>query len=432
VLAASNELRCCFAILTDSKVAEVTDAPSGQTYDAHEILSDDDLAPEEQAPSGASSDQMVSRKSKSSGSRPALVAITRLINASKKTCTMDHVKTRRIGMATQPPAVAPKKFTGFHYLRGLAATLIFSLHFTQTNNLEKIPFWGDLSFLGGLGPDLFAALSGFVVAYSISHKNHSDTTSFFSKALFRLIPVYWLITVAALVTIFTARQWGVTFDIPVPSWGDIVFSFLFLSQVFQNRMPVVAQGWFLEVLVAFLILAAISLLLSRFISHPPALLLTLTLISALTLNPFFWQFAGGVLGFMVNQIMEKSRFTRGVVPGLLLLSMGLALLALRGVPGIDLGWIGSGMPASLIVFGVSMLPRIRETRFATHVGRVSFPFFLLQWLTLPVMARAIDASGPLSSSVAFAAAFLATWAGAVVITKLWDAPFQRRIAAINN
>ena len=127
--------------------------------------------------------------------------------------------------------------------------------------------------LGNFGVDLFFVISGYIMARICE----TNTQYFLRRRLIRIIPPYWLCTMALFLF---ALHWPRLLLSTHPSVGDLVRSLLFIPYYKVGLIrPVLYVGWSLNFEMLFYVLVAISItLLPR---HP--LVLTAALIVALHL-----------------------------------------------------------------------------------------------------------------------------------------------------
>ncbi len=281
-----------------------------------------------------------------------------------------------------------KTIFSFEYLRGLAALLVFFRHFSANNSLAGNPTWMWIEGFGNFGVDLFFVLSGFVIASSISQKTHRDVGRFIKGRIRRLVPIYWLLSSVAIVAIPVAIVIGVSFEISTPTVTESVLSFLFLSQAINGNWPILSQGWTLEFEMGFYLMAAIALAFSapNMLRFKLPILLFLLALTGLIYDLMFFEFAYGIAIFIIYRkfLLTNSRQWQS---GLSLTVAGLISLLILKESGTDQRFISFGLPAALIVLGFSFLPNPRSEWLAVHAGRISYPFYLLQELTLPICAR---------------------------------------------
>lgn len=267
---------------------------------------------------------------------------------------------------------------------------MFSSHFSQTfhanvSSSDGLGRW--LDEFGNAGVDLFFVLSGFVIAMSISNRKTSDAAHFLLGRAKRLLPVYWIITAAASIVILGAEWAGVQFEIPKFSLTHLTASLTFTSQLTGQGFPIVAQGWSLEFEVAFYLLAGLCLF---GVANPKArlgALLVILMVLSVLVNPMFFEFGLGVLCFLIYSALKAKGLGQTTWLSTIAAFSGLIALVVIGSEGLSERHIAWGIPAAFIVGGLSLSGFSSTPRLATLVGQASYPFYLLQWITLPITAR---------------------------------------------
>jgi len=144
-----------------------------------------------------------------------------------------------------------RRLYGIQYLRALAAICVLAFHAIR-------PQGAPLGFLA-LGVDLFFVLSGFLMVAI------TDATSrplpFLRDRVLRVVPIYWIVTLAALL-LFLSGKFG-----PLQSDAWHVFaSFAFIPAQHPSSsylFPLVPPGWSLNYEMLFYALFAVLLALPR-------------------------------------------------------------------------------------------------------------------------------------------------------------------------
>jgi peptidoglycan/LPS O-acetylase OafA/YrhL len=156
------------------------------------------------------------------------------------------------------------KIHSLQALRAIAALLVVTDHAlldiaqgTQVGALTRIA-WG----LGTAGVFIFFVISGFIMV----HISWSDfgkpgaAKNFMRRRIIRIVPLYWLATVAALAFHRVALTNGVH-----AGWTELALSLLFIpshDETGAYRL-ILSQGWTLSYEMIFYVLVAASLTVSR-------------------------------------------------------------------------------------------------------------------------------------------------------------------------
>nr|WP_241517538.1 acyltransferase [Serratia marcescens] len=88
------------------------------------------------------------------------------------------------------------KLTSLQWLRAVAVLLVVGWHVMVKANVLNITSEQYFA-IGNAGVDLFFLISGFIMAYTLH--NQEDGYIFFIKRIARILPLYWLFSLAALI-----------------------------------------------------------------------------------------------------------------------------------------------------------------------------------------------------------------------------------------
>jgi exopolysaccharide production protein ExoZ len=303
------------------------------------------------------------------------------------------------------------------YLRGLAASAVVVHHVAARYDL---PIRG-----GAAGVDVFFVISGFIM-WLIARRIEADTATFLKDRLIRVVPMYWLVTLA-LALAATLRP-GL-FPLDHPTATHIARSLLFLPHhaPHSDRLfPLVVQGWTLNYEMFFYGLFGLALLWPR--SDRPWLI-TVILAGCVIAGAIFAPRGAALLVYTSPLLLE---FLAGIwlasawegkswVPakfGWAALLAGFLLFAAVEVSGVQgdgplrvLYW---GLPAFLVVCGAVTLDRngrLPRLPILQGLGNASYSIYLTHFLTITAVAIVADklgfAPGPSTYMGTFAAALLA-------------------------
>lgn len=140
-------------------------------------------------------------------------------------------------------------------LRALAAYAVVAYHLSKFLGAETDLPITDFN-LGAAGVDLFFVLSGFVMIHVTSATENWPT--FMLKRIARVVPLYWLATIAVIVMVQVAPWTFPTADL---SWSNLLRSLFFLPGLDNagTLKPLLYVGWTLNFEFLFYALFAISL-----------------------------------------------------------------------------------------------------------------------------------------------------------------------------
>lgn len=266
------------------------------------------------------------------------------------------------------------------------------------------PPFGLLFQFGRSGADIFFVLSGFVMCYIST----TDSKQFLPKRLFRIVPLYWVATLAVFSVGLVAPE---LLNSSSANFRDLVQSLLFIPflRAPHRIMPVLFLGWTLQYEVFFYLIFSLGLAVAAAVgrdrknAHAIAiataiLLLILFAIAGRVLRPtstilFFYtrpiilEFAFGAASFMLWSRYEASlRRMPWIVPVAVslfaygvLVSLDLHLLdrrssALRAIPGFVI-WGGLGF--LLCLSFLSLESRFRFPALWLLIGDASYSLYLL-------------------------------------------------------
>lgn len=247
---------------------------------------------------------------------------------------------------------------GIELLRAVCALAVFANHWLYSIGAPFIS--------GGFGVALFFAISGYV----ISAPNFGSVRPFLIKRFLRIAPLYFLVT-----TIFILIQ-GINDE------RSALFSYLFISQLFDGSKPVFKLGWTLEYEMLFYLFVCLVPTLGR-LSRNAFLFFMLTIglisISPLlmeTTTPFYLSCfaAGGIVR------MLKSKYTYEPENPIVLCIFLIILISLMNaiVENIylRLGIIVCLSPFIVYAFSCLSISNINLRKLFFHLGSVTFGFYL--------------------------------------------------------
>jgi len=279
--------------------------------------------------------------------------------------------------------------------------------------------------LGAAGVDIFFVISGFVIFLSATRKNRTPI-EFARDRLIRLVPAYWILTVIHLVflaSVAILRGTEVPFDF---SWT--IQSLFFVSQPLGNNLPLISQGWSLEIEMLFYLLVAVGLIIKNPIANivfPGVALVSLVgfgLLPDLALEFIF----GGILGFLYARIKFPSLIAIGA--GVIGIVLFVAPVILGAVDAPR--WVTWGIPSVLVVFSAINLPQLNWKILPT-LGAASYPVYLLHMMVINIVSPVFSMFGPSTPMffVALGSCLILSQVLGIVFDKLVDKPISRFLKA---
>ena len=293
----------------------------------------------------------------------------------------------------------PRTLLSIQYLRGLAALAVVAFHTSWT----RTP-------LGQAGVDLFFVISGFVMM----HVSARETTplAFLRARAWRLVPLYWLATLATVAVIGMPPAWHLAQSLafwPHPDPGG-------------HNWPVAIQGWTLCFEAFFYVVFAGSLLLPRAYR---LVALTGVLVALCTAGLILRPVPETTLGAYTDPLLLEfaagcwlhATWQRGLLDRapILLLGAGLAAMAvqIRYPMDVSLRAVVYGIPMLLIAAGAlglegaGRLPCVPGLR---QLGDSSYALYLSHILVLKALRPlATPLPAPVAVLVVCAACVAVGW-----------------------
>ncbi len=299
-------------------------------------------------------------------------------------------------------------------LRALAACAVVFLHanmVAQRFAVGSVP--SALAEFGRYGVDLFFVISGFVIYY-VNHPRPMAAGDFTWRRLRRIVPLYWLMTLAAFALwhLMPAR----TFQNAAPEISQLAVSLAFLSL----HHPIIGAGWTLEFEMLFYVATAIALAIA------PArwTVVVYVLVGMSVAGQVFSGTLGPLAVVMTPLLLE---FVFGVMAARLLLNGQLpvaqvVVIALGVAVAIMAGWVDAmtvALAMSVLVYWAARLSlrkapsgRSFGVRVAAALGDASYSIYLIQFFTLAAVGRwvqVVETLQPVTLPLAFFTTVAAGW-----------------------
>ncbi len=262
--------------------------------------------------------------------------------------------------------------------------------------------------LTGAGVDLFFVISGFVMVYASRDlfQRRDAVTLFLSRRVFRIVPLYWLISTLFLIMLSTTH----TMSSPIPTAVEVIKSYAFIPYVPHEGgavQPIYKLGWTLNdemffyvvfaAALAFPMRQAVILVAAVFaglvglgiaINPPPGIVATWT-------NPIILDFTFGTFVALLYQSGVRLRVGSASV----MILSGFAGFGVTSALALDahgafrpLVW---GVPATLIFIGAVLLPsRVPAAGKAplglVSLGDASYAIYLLHPIVIRCLRVCLD------------------------------------------
>ena len=326
------------------------------------------------------------------------------------------------GSAAAAPRAAASDRTiySLQALRFIAAALVVISHIRTEYDLT--PF-------GSSGVDVFFVISGFIIYYV----TREGAPQFFTRRLIRIVPLYWLgtLALAAVAMKSPGSLHGLQFDMPT-LFGSLFFIPVW-NESFQYHLPLLLLGWSLNYEILFYLIFFVVLK----ISFRHRLLVSSALLVALALvHPFaapqsalfFWSdtyIIEFIYGMVLAQVIMNTRFIEHARLPLVAAVAGLVLYCWLLLP--DTGFITEqialekwqrilaiGLPsAALVVLTLACEQAFRRLSqpvksVTNFLGELSYPIYIFHIYVMGVLKRlgALKLSLPAYTLVVFAAALI--------------------------
>lgn len=271
------------------------------------------------------------------------------------------------------------------YLRGIAALMVLLEHTAAKSaqySTNVLSGW----HIGGAGVDLFFLVSGFIMCHTTTNKHQQKGASrqFLWRRVLRIIPLYWLVTCAALLVFLIAPD-------KINSQGgdtQILASFFLLP---TDGLYLVSNGWTLRYEFLFYMIFMLGLFFSKRIGQ----VLVISMIAALVLwgqlqaadnavtrfitDALLLEFAAGMALYHIYSAYQRLDHPPSMLPFVLL---GIALGSLFAVnQGInsEIRVIDFGLPMACAMAGLLCLEsslRQQPIQWLKMLGDSSYAMYL--------------------------------------------------------
>ena len=331
-----------------------------------------------------------------------MAAQSRILAGAHGTCTAgSHLNPT--STTTKKPA--SEQLRSVQCLRAIAALFVVGFHGTlllHDNFMPDFKPWDN----GNSGVDLFFVISGFIMTVSSRRLlgQADGWRRFIVLRLVRIVPMYWLATIAKLLSIAAIPEIA---RHSFPTTWNTVASFLFLPSFDGAGIvkPVLAVGWTLSFEMLFYVVFAAAL----FFALDPLIVVGSTMIALALLSlvaqpdwpavttlasPFVLEFVFGVVigrVFLARRLQEASSAW-----GLPIAAAGLVGLAVFPVDGPWERVAFWGIAASAALYGSVACERWLGRRLpdlSVRIGEASYSMYLTHGFILPVIGLAFARSG---------------------------------------
>jgi peptidoglycan/LPS O-acetylase OafA/YrhL len=283
------------------------------------------------------------------------------------------------------------------------------------------------------GVDIFFVISGFIIIHASAplFGTRSGPLVFLRRRLTRIVPLYWLCTMAFLGVLWAGRG-AIHGDIG--GLPFIIASFLFIPWPRPDGLmqPAFGLGWTLNYEMFFYAVLTPFLLLSRRVAVPAAGLLLVILVAAEAVlhvaNPQlgFWS-SPIILEFCAGMALAQISTGGAVPPVAARLALPIAaLVTLHLCAGLDPAWrpLAFGIPAAALVAAAVLAPPAPPSRFGrlfVLVGDASYAMYLIHPFVmrfLSVLWHKFHAQNELAGTMYIAVGIIIAQAAALFINRV--------------
>jgi len=316
---------------------------------------------------------------------------------------MYHADTAVAGVAgstvgpARAQAVTPSNFVTIQSLRAVAALLVvvyhaFEMWGLRVNATAPGVSWGN----GAAGVDIFFVVSGFVMVVSsrrITSQSRAAWT-FIQHRIVRIVPLYWLLTTAKLVLVFSFADMALrsSLDLDYIARSYLLFPLVDGADHFRPLLPV---GWTLTYEFLFYLLFAFALALRVDVLRILIPGLGLVVVAAL-LRTEAWPawtilFDTLVIEFIFGVMLAKLILRgRSLPPGIAVSFVVTGFVLILAVPegSENLRTLTWGLPALAIVAGAVSLEKHAVSalpRWLLALGDASYSIYLTHGFVVPVI-----------------------------------------------
>lgn len=308
---------------------------------------------------------------------------------------------------TDLTSATAQRIDAIQLLRAIAALAVVTQHI-------PIGIFGD----GFWGVDLFFVISGFVMCYVTAR----TTAHFFLKRLIRIVPLYWAGTLGIFAIAVLLPQ---LVNTTTSSLSDLVKSLFFIP--FKKGdlvVPIVFQGWTLNLEMLFYLLFAVSIRVSHRYRAVVCAVLLIAIVVAGKLIPsasLVWSFYSqsillefvlGMACFAVFERTARQRQSQTPRQALTWTALGLSCLVVLPfasdlIPSDErvVKWgLLSAIAFACLVHGLASIPLPRQ---ALLVGDASYSLYLFHPYVIQLMNKTLGLAAVDTSSLeAYGWAFL--------------------------
>lgn len=226
---------------------------------------------------------------------------------------------------------ATNNIMGMDGLRGLAAFMVFFVHFNSQISPMVSANWltGWVKYsteLGRLGVDIFFVISGFVIYRGVFLAKNFSWGRFYRARVKRIFPVYWVALLMTLVIYTFLNDPRMQFY----NFTSFIRDVFLLSPLFHIK-PIVSVSWTLTFEIVFYIVAPVIAILGKKLNANVRL--SIFFVVASLLYGYLYIYAGSermlmfIVGIMVFEFHNEKRDIFPALSRKALLAIGTCMVA---------------------------------------------------------------------------------------------------------
>ncbi len=330
------------------------------------------------------------------------------------------------------------------FLRAFAVILVIFSHIRhKQDTAAHYGFqWLEWFNFGEYGVDIFFVISGFIIAYISPKARHSllDVFNFMMKRIFRIMPLYYTVTLIALCVWFIQPE---LVNSSSPSSTVILPSFFLWPT--EGRF-LFQSGWTLSYEMYFYLIFGFTLLLARWQYRILSTFLVISLfigilvpiqdpVLKLMTSHHLAEFLGGYLFYK----LAHKQIGAQVYLGMTMIGVGVTFLLSHALitNSFLLSLYVWGFPAMMIVFGFLLSEgHYKIPNLFLKLGDSSYSIYLTHALALPVLTKIWYSLAPQTSNNTLASignlGFILFSLGAtlligVIVFHIYEKPLGKKI-----
>lgn len=295
--------------------------------------------------------------------------------------------------------------------------------------------------IGALGVDLFFVISGFVIV--IATKPDTSPVDFLRRRFLRVVPLYWLVTLAVFGLFIVDSMAGESSNLPTLSELTKSLFFIPYEAADDRSMPVLIVGWTLYFEMFFYLVFFICLSIFR---GQMVVLATGLVIAALAAawafvpsglialkfysNPVILEFIWGMILAVIWQ-QHRSWFSKLGSP--ILYASILAGIALLFLSGREHNPFIAGIGATLIIgaaLGFEHRGRVVTSNGSKFFGDISYSLYLIHFTYFFIAEAILNRMGVMESLPAVLLGLIIAFLGACFLAWMSFRLVERPLAQL--